>query len=114
MTPTETIVWLTTAGEYGPLAAPRKEVIGGEIKSSVDGGYLTVLKVQPAFSDAHLSPPAVSETYVLASKVIGRSYSLRAESVLSVFAFDSPMLVQLYRALNIHFLTRAEFGKNEI
>jgi hypothetical protein len=110
----ETVVWLTTAGEYGPLAQPRKCVVLGEIKSSADGGTVVALAIDPPFSDPNLSPPCVNEAIVMVAGVWGRSYSLTAKRVLAIGNFDSPLLVSVCRPLEATVLAEGIFTRQNI
>ena len=110
----ETVVWLTTAGEYGPLMQPRKCIVLGEIRSAADGGTVVALSIDPSFSDLKLSPPSINETVVMVARVFGRSYSLTTERVTAVKDFDSPLLVSVGRLLDPTALVERVFTRQNI
>jgi hypothetical protein len=110
----ETIVWLTAAGEYGPLTQPRKCVVLGEITSAADRGTVVALAIDPPFSDFNLSPPSVNESIVIVAGVFGRSYSLTAERVAAVENFDTPLLVSIGRLLDLTVLAERIFTQENV
>lgn len=108
------VVWLTTAGEYGPLKQPRRCTVLGEMKSAADGGIIVALAIHPPFSDSNLSPPCIDESVVLVAAVFGRSYSLSTERVAAVLNFDSPLLVSVVRSLDPSTIPDRVFTRQNI
>ncbi len=107
-------LWLTTAGEYGPLAEPRKCLIAGEFKSEIDGGTVVVLKVDPPFSDLHLTRAALSEEFVIVSRALGQTYSRTVEVVSPVFLYDVPLLMRTARIIDPNSLVTRTYNLQQI
>lgn len=96
----ESSFWLTTAGEYGPLAHPRRCQLAGQLTSEIDNGTVVLVEVAPSFSDNTLSPPASNEFRVVISRGIGHTYSLTEESVLAAMRFDCALPVRIARIID--------------
>jgi hypothetical protein len=84
------LFWLTTAGEYGPLAHPRKCRLAGHLTSEVDNGTVVLVEITPSFCDMTLSPPASNEFRLAISRGMGHTYSLTGDSVLAAMSYEHP------------------------
>jgi hypothetical protein len=107
-------LWLTTAGEYDPLAQPRSCTVVGELKSQIDGGTIVVLRIDPPFSDPQLSPPASREELVVISRALGATYSLTKQSVSQVSVHDSPLLIRVGRVVDQSALVTMTYNRQHI
>jgi hypothetical protein len=107
-------LWLTTAGEYAPLAEPRRCSFAAELKSEIDGGSVVLLEIDPPFSDPRLLPPAVNERFIAVSRAIGNTYSLTQESLSRVFLYDAPLLIRAARILDQSCLSTLTYNRQNL